>query len=320
MANKAEVESLIPKFKVERLLNQDQHDRRISVLGSIDDSPALLIVERAAFVSDLGSLKAFHAALANIANLGANDIYRWYLASTGQNHVSPPDLKINLIWPCTEQHILKYSAQKVRMVTESPEIYASHVRPYMQSKREAGRLNWVFNIIEGRKEQEDVLYRETDPEEGFLILPDLNWDRKTLGTLRLLGLVERRDIWSLRDLRKKHITWLKHMREKLLDAVVKVYPDLERDQLKLYLHYHPSYYHLHIHVVNVMLEGGTTQSTGKAFSLENVISQLETMAGGPDAGMADVSLTYFLGEASELWTGVFGPLKKGETPTDFLAA
>lgn len=40
-----------------------------------------------------------------------------------------------------------------------------------------------------------------------------------------------------------------------------------------------------------------------------MISQLETMAGGPDAGMADVSLTYYVGEASELWTEVFLPLK-----------
>ena len=63
-----------------------------------------------------------------------------------------------------------------------------------------------------------------------------------------------------------------------------------------------------------MLEAGTTQATGKAFGLENLISQLETMAGGPDAGMADVSLSYLLGEASELWTNVFGPLKRSETP------
>ncbi|KLJ12029.1 hypothetical protein EMPG_12864 [Blastomyces silverae] len=314
MAESEQAESLIPKFKVERLLNQDQNDRRISILGSINDAPGILIIERAAFVSDSDSIKAFHAALTNVANLGANDIYRWYLASTGQNHVSPPDLKLNLIWPCTEQHILKYSAQNVRMVTETPEIYANHVRAYMQGKRENGRLNWVYNIIEGRKEQEDVIIRVSDPEEGFLLLPDLNWDRKTIGTLRLLCLVERRDIWSLRDLKKQHIPWLKHMREKVLDGVVKVYPQLERDQLKLYLHYQPTYYHLHIHVVNVMLEGGSTQSTGKAFGLENIISQLETMGGGPDAGMADVSLSYFMGEESELWKTVFGPLKRGEQP------
>ena len=64
-----------------------------------------------------------------------------------------------------------------------------------------------------------------------------------------------------------------------------------------------------------MLEAGTTQATGKAFGLENIISQLETMEGGGEAGMADVSLTYFLGEASELWGAVFGPLKEGRQPT-----
>ena len=61
-----------------------------------------------------------------------------------------------------------------------------------------------------------------------------------------------------------------------------------------------------------MLESGTTQATGKAFGLENIISQLEAMSGGEDAGMADVSLTYFLGEASELWTSVFSRLKAGQ--------
>jgi len=314
MAEKADAESLIPKFKVERLLNQDQNDRRISLLGTIDGFPAVLIAERAAFVSDPDSIRSFHAALTKVQNLGANDIYRWYLASSGLNDHAPSDLKLNLIWPCTEQHILKYSAQTVRIVTETPQIYRDYVRPYMHIKREDGRLNWVFNIIEGRKEQEDVIIRESGEEEGFLLLPDLNWDRKTLGTLRLLAVVERRDLWSLRDLTKSHIPWLKRMRDKLLDAVVKVYPKLDRDQLKLYVHYQPTYYHFHIHVVNVMLEAGTTQATGKAFGLENLISQLETMAGGPDAGMADVSLSYLLGEASELWTNVFGPLKRSETP------
>jgi m7GpppX diphosphatase len=76
----------------------------------------------------------------------------------------------------------------------------------------------------------------------------------------------------------------------------------------------PTYYHFHIHIVNVMLEAGTTQATGKAFGLENIISQLESMEGNEDAGMADVSLTYFLGEASELWEGVFAPLKEGGEP------
>lgn len=110
----------------------------------------------------------------------------------------------------------------------------------MQAKRAEGRLNWVFNILEGRTEQDDVLLRDpghgTDPDDGFLLLPDLNWDRKTVSSMHLLGLVLRRDIWSLRDLRKSHVEWLKHMREKILDAAVKLYTGLERDMLKLYVH------------------------------------------------------------------------------------
>ena len=200
----------------------------------------MLIAERAAFPSDLKTLDAFHAAITDVTNLGDNDIYRWYLASSGVAEGAPPDLKINLIYPCTDKHIKKYSPQTVRMVTETSEIYKQHIRPYMQKMRDEGRLNWVFNILEGRAEQKDVLLRDpgqgSSPDEGFLLAPDLNWDRKTLTSLHLLAMVERRDIWSLRDLKKGHVQWLKHMREKIIDATVKLYSEIDSDQLKLYIH------------------------------------------------------------------------------------
>lgn len=218
----------------------DQGGRRITLLGSIDDKPALLTVERAAFPSDAKTLVAFHQCLSNIKNLGTNDIYHWYLASVGKAEDISPDLKLNLIHPCTEKHIKKYSPQGFRMVTETPETYKDHIRPYIEKQREAGRLDWVFNILEGRKEQKDIIYRDPGQEgaldEAFLLAPDLNWDRETITSLHLLGLVQRRDIWSLRDLKKRHVVWLKHMRDKILEATVKKYPDVEKDQLKLYMH------------------------------------------------------------------------------------
>jgi m7GpppX diphosphatase len=230
-----------------------------------------------------------------------------------------PDLKINLIYPCTETHIKKYSKQGVRLVTETPAIYRDHVRPYMERKRAEGRLNWVFNIIEGRKEVEDVIFRTelgSEGDEGFLLLPDLNWDRATIDALHLLALVERRDIWSLRDLRRRHIPWLEHMRDKLVAATTQKYPSLEADQLKLYVHYQPTYYHFHIHIVHVQLEAGATQATGKAVGLESIIETLRAMGGDDDeAGMHTLALSYTLGEQSELWTEIFGPLKAGVAPT-----
>ncbi|KAL5407110.1 hypothetical protein PMIN03_005099 [Paraphaeosphaeria minitans] len=317
----ARVEAYIPRFKLTRLLNQDQAGRRISLLGTVDDQDALLIAERAAFATDHAHLSAFPTTLTNIKNLGANDIYAWFLANSAPAPTNPdptvpipPDYKLNLIYPCTPKHVKKYSAQPLRIVTETPTIYTSYIRPWITRQREKGTLNWVFNIIEGRTEQKDVIYREKGAQDGFLLLPDLNWDRKTVESLHLLGLVERRDKWSVRDLNKGDVAWLRHVREKLLDATVGLYPRVERDQVKLYVHYQPTYHHFHIHIVHVQLEAGATQSVGKALGLDNIISTLENMEGGDAAGMQDVSLTYHLGEASELWEKVFGPLKEGRVP------
>jgi len=233
----ARVESLIPKFKLTRLLNSDQAGRRISLYGTIDSQPALFIAERAAFDTSEQNLTSFSTSLRNIKNLGANDIYSWFLANSNpSDDQPPPDFKLNLIYPCTEKHVKKYEAQGLRVVTETPEIYKSYIRPYMAAQREKGALNWVFNIIEGRTEQEDVVYRESDPSKGFLLLPDLNWDRKTIGALHLLGLVERRDIWSVRDLKKGNVRWLNHMKNKMVEATCGLYEGVERDQLKLYVH------------------------------------------------------------------------------------
>jgi m7GpppX diphosphatase len=176
----------------------------------------------------------------------------------------------------------------------------------MAAQRDAGRLTWVFNILEGKAEQEDVLYQEHG-EYGFLVSPDLNWDRKTMEGLHVLALVERRDIWSLRDLTKSHIPWLREMHTKILRVVSQKY-ELAEDRLKLYLHYQPTYYHFHIHIVHVALDAGATQAVGKAFGLENLISQLDCMADGK--GMADLDITYTLGENHDLWKNVFGSLKR----------
>ena len=316
----------------------------MSLVGTINGKPAILILERAPFPSSKIYVGSVTTSLAKLRNLGANDIYRWYMARSGQSGGGSDDsiedeaegiefyadLKINLIYPCTEAHIKKYSKQGVRFVTETPEIYRDHVRPYMQRKREQGRLNWVYNIIEGRTEVEDVMFRTKlgeSGDQGFLLLPDLNWDRKTIDALHVLGIVERRDIWSLRDLKKKHIPWLASMKEKLIAATVETYPTVERDQLKLYVHYQPTYYHFHIHVVHVALEAGVTQATGKAIGLDSIIETLGVMRSATsssrgveegddeEVGMDAMAMSYSLGEASELWQDIFEPLKSGSKPS-----
>lgn len=59
-----------------------------------------------------------------------------------------------------------------------------------------------------------------------------------MDALHLLALVERRDIWSLRDLRKWHVNWLRTVRKNVLEATVGLYADrgVEEDSLKCYVH------------------------------------------------------------------------------------
>lgn len=304
------------KFKTNTNI-PDEAGRRITLYGQVDAQPTLLILERAPCPDAPEYLTTLPANLRSLTNLGNNDIYSWFLGSGGPVLESEEkdkfaDLKLSLICPCTEKHIKKHSRQGYRFVTETPEIYRDKVRPFMQTNREEGHLNWVYNIIEGHKEVEDVIYRTPlgrDGDEGFLMLPNLHWDRNTIETLHLLGIVERRDLWSLRDLKKKHIPWLRHMKAKLIDATVKTYPQIDTDQLKLFFHYQPTYYHLHIHVVHVVLEATSTQSVGKAIGLDSIIEQLEAMVGDDETGMDAISLSYTVGEASDLWTNIFEPLK-----------
>lgn len=213
----------------------------MALLGSIRSEQAILLIERAAFDLRDDQLRSLLTSLTAIENLQANDIYHWYMASIheGEQGENRKDVKLTLIYPCTAQHIRKYAAQGARVVTETPEVYRNQVRGYMLSKREGGKLNWVYNILEGKQEADQVLHSQPsrgDQQDGFLLMPDLNWDRTTMGTMHLLALVERRDFCSIRDLQKKHVQWLKNLKDEILDATTAKFPSIDRDQLRLYFH------------------------------------------------------------------------------------
>lgn len=142
--------------------------------------------------------------------------------------------------------------------------------------------------------------------------------------MHLLALVQRRDIWSLRDLKKKHVPWLRKLRHEVVKAAAGLQfggegedgrKTVEEDELKCYVHYHPTYYHFHVHVVHVMLEAeGGTQNVGKAWELGGLIATLQGM-GGDEVGLDSVDVSYVVGEESDLWKGLWGPLKRGEAVT-----
>lgn len=73
---------------------------------------------------------------------------------------------------------------------------------------------WVYNILNKETEADRIVFEDTCPDSGFILLPDMKWDRKDMDALYLQALVHRRDILSLRDLDQRHLPLLKNILEK----------------------------------------------------------------------------------------------------------
>lgn len=41
----------------------------------------------------------------------------------------------------------------------------------------------MYNILAREKEAERVLYRDEDPQNGFVLLPDLKWDQTSMNAM-----------------------------------------------------------------------------------------------------------------------------------------
>ena len=168
--------------RVSNKLSTDQARRRGALYGLIHSQPASLVPERIPFPASASYLFTIPTTLQSLKHLGANKIYFWYLACSGAAPADElhADLKINLFYPASEKYLKKYSKQGLRAVQETSRIYREHIRSYLRQQREAqGRLDWMRNIIEA--EVKIVTYRTPkgqDSDEGFLMLPDLNQEKK----------------------------------------------------------------------------------------------------------------------------------------------
>lgn len=186
-----------------------------------------------------------------LSDLGQNDIYTWLLGwlcrpQLGRMTESDADVKMTLIRPATQTHIDKYSAQRKIMVYETPDMYMQKVLPWIESFPPS-RIQWVYNILEHKKEAESILFEDPDPKQGFIIVPDLKWDQKTLSSLYIQAIVHNRQLRSLRDLTIDHVAMLNNIKAQASKVAFDKFGLTGRDDkgaegnVRCFLHYHPSY-------------------------------------------------------------------------------
>ncbi|NXX84633.1 DCPS diphosphatase, partial [Urocolius indicus] len=131
---------------------------------------------------------------------------------------------------------------------------------------------WVYNILEKKAEADRIIHENPDPRDGFVLLPDFKWNQNQLDDLYLIALVHRRDIKSLRDLGAEHLPLLRNILQEGTDAVRKRF-GVAASQLRIYLHYQPSYYHLHVHFTALAYDAPGC-SVERAHLLADVIDNL----------------------------------------------
>lgn len=133
----------------------------------------------------------------------------------------------------------------------------------------------MYNILEHKQETDRIVFEDECRTNGFIILPDLKWDGKTLETLYLIAIVHRHSLKSLRDLNETHLPLLKNIRDKGISIIQEKY-GVERSQLRIYLHYQPSFYHLHVHFTYLKYEAPGIRCE-RSHLLDTVIDNIELM-------------------------------------------
>ncbi|KAM9519649.1 m7GpppX diphosphatase [Guaruba guarouba] len=234
----------LAELRLRRVLRESARDKAVFLHGEVtgpsgEGTDALVILEKTPFQEEkLLDLLKKHTKLELRMH---NDIYKTY-------HLYPPpelsEIKTTVVYPATEKHLQKYLRQEVHLIRETWEDYKNITLPYIQSQ--SFSIQWVYNILEKKAEADRIIHENPDPCDGFVLVPDFKWNQNQLDDLYLIALVHRREVKSLRDLTAEHLPLLRNILQEGKEAIMKHF-SVPGSQLRIYLHYHPSYYHLHVH-------------------------------------------------------------------------
>ncbi|XP_044270017.1 zinc finger protein 271-like [Tribolium madens] len=211
-------------FQLEKVLHNNTNRKTVCLKGKFasKNGDALVLLEKTAFAEEnLKEDSDYFTKYSSLEKVFHNDIYGNYNYFPKINLNS---IKATIIHPATEEHFVKYSQQNCCIIDETPEIYQKIVLPHITSQQ--FDLAWVYNILERKSESDRIVFEDSDPNTGFILLPDLKWNGE-VDTLYLLAVVHKRDIKSLRDLTGAHLPLLKNIQKKgiNMNSDVTVLPD-----------------------------------------------------------------------------------------------
>ena len=148
---------------------------------------------------------------------------------------------------------------------ESYDDYISNILPEGLTRNR----QWIYDIFDGKKEQDRILYQDDD----FVLIPDIKWDGKEKWELRVVAFFKDKKLHSMRDLTADNLELLekvKNIGSKIINEKFK----LDENQLKIFFHYRPTVWQLHMHFHCLFLKH-TSSSIERAHSIYSVIENLK---------------------------------------------
>ena len=240
-------------------------DRCVIVKGRCGKEQGLVIVRHA--------LRMPQSALRdlNLTMTTSNAEYSYFNASQQFG-----DTTVEVVLPASDKLIERYeSFANMQIVRETPAMYANTTAKVIREKQRDGSMNWIYAILDGKAEQEDVMLNDSE----FVLLPNPKWKRneknefESIDDLLCLVLVTDRKLHSIRDLRSEHVSMLRRIRFKVAGELRERFGVVAERDLLLYFHYLPQFYHLHIHVSHRNRKHD--RDVTRAHLLDDVLQNLE---------------------------------------------
>lgn len=140
-----------------------------------------------------------------------------------------------------------------KLIMESPiQYYNTDMQNYIKQEKHKPSKRWIANVIQGLQEKEHI---KLDTED-FILLPDTERINRYSNTnikkspqpvtMNWLAIVKDDSIETMRDLRGQHVHMLENMRDSCLMKIQEE-TGINPEEIMVYVHYHPSVYHLHVH-------------------------------------------------------------------------
>ncbi|XP_014700906.1 m7GpppX diphosphatase isoform X2 [Equus asinus] len=223
-------------FRVKKVLRESARDKIIFLHGKVNEADGDGVGEDAVVILEKTPFQV--EQVAQLLN-GSPELQLQFSNDIYSTyHLFPPrqlsDVKTTVVYPATEKHLQKYLRQDLRLVRETGGDYKNITLPHLESQSLS--IQWVYNILDKKAEADRIVFENPDPSDGFVLIPDLKWNQQQ-------------------------------------EAILQRY-QVKGDRLRVYLHYLPSYYHLHVHFTALGFEAPGS-GVERAHLLADVIENLE---------------------------------------------